>query len=39
MLFQHHAVRRDRFPRAKDHVTNCSAYEAGLRQRDSLTLW
>jgi hypothetical protein len=39
MPFKHHAAHRDRFPRAKYHVTNWSAYEAGLRQRGSLTVW
>jgi hypothetical protein len=39
MPFKHHAAHRDRFPRAKYHVTNWSAHEAGLRQRGSLTVW
>src|SRR5919108_1850368 len=39
MPFKHHAAHRRRFPRAKHRVTNWSAYEAGLRQRGSLTIW
>src|SRR5919198_4244264 len=39
MPFKHHAVHRHRFPRAQYRVTNWSAYEAGLRQRGSLTVW
>ena len=39
MPFKHHAAHRRRFPRAKYRVTNWSAYEAGLRQRGSLTVW
>src|SRR5918911_180533 len=39
MPFKHHAAHRHRFPRAKYRVTNWSAYEAGLRQRGSLTVW
>src|SRR5919108_4621148 len=39
MPFKHHAAHRRRFPRAKHRVTNWSAYEAGLRQRGSLTVW
>src|ERR671933_1414652 len=39
MLFKHHAAHRHRFPRAKHRVANWSAYEAGLRQRGSLTVW
>jgi hypothetical protein len=39
MPFKHHAAHRDRFPRAKYRVTNWSTYEAGLRQRGSLTVW
>ena len=39
MPFKHHATHRHRFPRAKYRVTNWSAYEAGLRQRGSLTVW
>src|SRR5919199_6939112 len=31
--------RRHRFPRQKHTVTNWPAYEAGLRQRGSLTVW
>jgi hypothetical protein len=39
MPFKHHAAHRHRFPRAKYRVTNWAAYEAGLRQRGSLTIW
>jgi hypothetical protein len=39
MPFKHHAAHRHRFPRAKYRVANWSAYEAGLRQRGSLTIW
>jgi hypothetical protein len=39
MPFKHHADHRHRFPRAKYRVTNWSAYEAGLHQRGSLTVW
>jgi hypothetical protein len=39
MPFKHHATHRHRFPRAKYRVTNWSAYERGLRQRGSLTIW
>src|SRR5919205_3236337 len=39
MPCKHHAAHRDRFARAKYRVTNWSSYEAGLRQRGSLTVW
>lgn len=39
MPFKHHAAHRHRFARAKYRVTNWSTYEAGLRQRGSLTIW
>src|ERR687888_2649638 len=39
MPFKHYAAHRHRFPRAKHRVTNWPAYEAGLRQRGSLTVW
>ena len=39
MPFKHHAVHRHQFSRAKYRVTNWAAYEAGLRQRGSLTVW
>jgi Transposase DDE domain len=39
MPFKHHAAHRHRFPRATYRVANWSAYEAGLRQRGSLTIW
>src|SRR5919205_241519 len=39
MPCKHHAAHRDRFARAKYRVTNWPAYEAGLRQRGSLTVW
>jgi hypothetical protein len=38
MPFKHHAGHRHRCPRAEYRVTNWSTYEAGLRQRGSLTL-
>jgi hypothetical protein len=33
------AARRHRIPRRRYKVTNWKAYEAGLRQRGSLTIW
>ena len=39
MPFKHNATRRHRIPKMKYKVTNWPAYEAGLRRRDSLTLW
>ena len=39
MPFKHHAGHRHQFPRARYRVTNWAAYEAGLRQRGSLTIW
>lgn len=39
MPFKHNASRRHRIPKMKFKVTNWSEYEAGLRQRGSLTLW
>src|SRR5919206_951212 len=39
MPFKHYAAHRHRFARAKYRVTNWPAYEAGLRQRGSLTVW
>jgi hypothetical protein len=39
MPHKHHAARRHRIPTARYHVPNWQQYEAGLRQRGSLTLW
>jgi hypothetical protein len=39
MPHKYSADRRHRIPRARYKVTNWPAYEAGLRQRDSLTIW
>lgn len=39
MPFKHHGERRHRIPRKSYRVVNWSAYEAGLRQRGSLTIW
>lgn len=39
MPFKHNADRRHRISKMKFKVTNWSEYEAGLRQRGSLTLW
>src|SRR3954468_11265794 len=37
--FKPNRDRRHRIPRQKHKVTNWPAYEAGLRQRGSLTVW
>src|ERR671938_706427 len=37
--FKANAARRHRIPRQRHRVTNWAAYEAGLRQRGSLTVW
>src|SRR6476620_1001024 len=37
--FKPNQDRRHRIPRQKHKVTNWPAYEAGLRQRGSLTVW
>src|SRR3954454_10315495 len=37
--FERNPDRRHRIPRQKNKVTNWPAYEAGLRQRGSLTVW
>jgi hypothetical protein len=37
--FEANAARRHRIPRQRHRVTNWAAYEAGLRQRGSLTVW
>src|SRR3954447_19034319 len=37
--FEPNRDRRHRIPRQKHKVTNWPAYEAGLRQRGSLTVW
>src|SRR5690606_26106328 len=39
MPFKHSAQHRHRIPRQKFKVTNWAEYEAGLRQRGSLTFW
>ena len=39
MPFKHNAQHRHRIPRQKFKVTNWAEYEAGLRQRGSLTFW
>ena len=39
MPFKHNAARRHRIGKMKFKVTNWAEYEAGLRQRGSLTLW
>ena len=39
MPHKYNADRRHHIPRARYKVTNWSAYEAGLRQRGSLTVW
>jgi hypothetical protein len=39
MPHKYNADRRHRFPKTRYKVTNWKAYEAGLRQRGSLTIW
>ena len=39
MPHKHNTNRRHHIPRARYKVTNWKAYEAGLRQRGSLTIW
>jgi hypothetical protein len=39
MPFKANAARRHHIPRQKRRLTNWSAYDAGLRQRGSLTVW
>ena len=39
MPFKANAVRRHHIPKQKRKVTNWAAYDAGLRQRGSLTVW
>jgi hypothetical protein len=39
MPFKASAARRDRIPRQRYRVTNWAEYDAGLRQRGSLTVW
>ncbi|ATU94292.1 hypothetical protein B5P45_03800 [Phyllobacterium zundukense] len=39
MPFKHNSARRHRIPKMKYKVTNWSEYEAGLRQRGSVTFW
>src|SRR3954468_4097540 len=39
MPHKYNADRRHRIPKTRYKVTNWRAYEAGLRQRGSLTIW
>ena len=39
MPHKYNAQRRHRIPKRRYKVTNWQAYEAGLRQRGSLTIW
>lgn len=39
MPHKYNADRRHRIPKTRYKVTNWKAYEAGLRQRGSLTIW
>lgn len=39
MPFKHNAVHRHRIPLQKFRVKNWPEYEAGLRQRGSITFW
>ncbi len=39
MPFKHNSARRHRIPKQKFKVTNWAEYEAGLRQRGSVTFW
>ena len=39
MPFKHNASRRHRIPKARYHVANWPAYEAGLRRRGDVTFW
>ena len=39
MPFKANADRRHHIPKQQDRVTNWSEYDAGLRQRGSLTVW
>src|SRR3954470_1054529 len=39
MPHKYNAARRHRIPKRRYKVTNWQAYEAGLRQRGSLTIW
>ena len=39
MPFKANAARRHHIPKQRHRVTNWAAYEAGLRQRGSLTVW
>ena len=39
MPFKANAARRHRIPKQRHRVTNWAAYDAALRQRDSLTVW
>jgi len=39
MPHKHNAQKRHHIPKAKYTITNWPQYEAGLKQRGSLTLW
>jgi len=39
MPFKHNGERRHRIPRKICRIENWSSYEAGLRQRGSITIW
>ena len=39
MPFKANQDRRHRIPKQRHRVTNWAAYDAGLRQRGSLTVW
>ncbi|MBK3745920.1 hypothetical protein G3A39_43010 [Paraburkholderia aspalathi] len=39
MPFKHNAAHRHKIPKQKYRITNWAQYEAGLRQRGSITFW
>ncbi|MFA3919481.1 transposase [Ruegeria hyattellae] len=39
MPYKFNDARRNKFPKAKYRVTNCSEYNESLRQRGDVTLW
>lgn len=39
MPFKHNAAHRPKIPKQKYRITNWAEYEAGLRQRGSITFW
>lgn len=39
MPYKFNDARRDKFPKAKYRVTNCSEYNESLRQRGDVTIW